>query len=807
MTRSETAPIEAARARRSCDESALSFETTDDLEPLPGMLGQERAEQALRFGLSMKQKGFNLFVLGPAGMGKHRLVREVLRAADPRGAPVEDWVYVHNFSAPEKPRAIALPVGRGADLEARMGRVADELVATLRASFESEELRNEVRVIQQRIEGRQEEVLSKIGDAAEARSLRMMRTPQGLAFAPMKEGEVLDPERFKALPEEEQKQLKDALGELEEQLQEAMASAPRWQREAREELREIHRGAAQRSAHALLSDAREAFADIEAVSAWLEEAEHDIAQHAPALLAEPSGDDDDADRALERVLAAAGDPVIRYRVNLFIDRRGQDGEPVVEEDHPTLERLFGRVEQKARLGALVSDFTMIRPGAIHRANGGTLVLDARRLLTSPAAWDSLKRALTHRAIEIESLGRSMGISAGSLEPDPIPLDVKVVLIGARQLYYALSGVDPDFDGLFKVAADFSDDVPWNAELELQFARLLAGIARSEDLRPFRRCATSRIIEHASRLAGDQRKLSTWLARVCDLMREADWQAASVDAPVVLREHVRRAVDAQRERDGRLVEATLERFRDGTVMVDTEGAVVGQVNGLSVMSVGHTRFGQPNRITCLVRLGKGEIVDIERESELGGSIHSKGMLILSSYLKASYAEDTPVSLTASLVFEQSYGGVDGDSASMAELCALLSAIARVPIKQSFAITGSVNQRGQAQVIGGVNEKIEGFFEVCRERGLTGEQGVLIPAANVPHLMLREDVVAAIEAGQFAIYPMTCVDDAIARLTGEDPGERGADGHYPEGSVHGRVERRLVELAERAAAFLRRRHDDA
>lgn len=800
MSRTPPEALAPGRTRRSCPESTLDFETTDELEPLPGMLGQDRAERALGFGLTMRQKGFNLFVLGPPGMGKHRLVREVIASTPPRPTNPTDHVYVHNFETPDRPRAIALPPGRGAELEEIMERIAEELLPTLRTTFESDELRTKTRVIQQRIEGKQQEALSAIADAAEAKSLRMMRTPQGVAFAPMKDGEVLEPDAFKALPDDEQNTLKEALKELEEEVRETMAQAPKWQREAREAMRAVHEEIATHATKHLLAEVRESFAEQPDVIAWLDAVEKDMASRAPSLLAAPDGDAD-AEAQIEHAMRSA-DAVTRYRVNLFVDRRGEDGPPLVDEDHPTMERLFGRVEQRARFGALVSDFTMIRAGALHRANGGTLILDARRLLSMPAAWDSLKRALTHRAATIESVGRRMGLSAGTLEPDSIPLDVKIVMIGDRRLYYTLSGLDPDFDGLFKVAADFADHVPWDADHEKELARLLAGIAQSEDLLPFRRCATSRIIEHASRLAGDQRKLSTWLARVCDLMREADWHARRREASLILREHVRAAIEARRERDGRLVEQTLERFGDGTVLVDTDGDVVGQINGLSVMSVGHTSFGQPNRITCRVRTGKGEIVDIEREAELGGRIHSKGVLILSSYLGASYASDLPLSLSASLVFEQSYGGVDGDSASMAELCALLSAIAEVPIKQSFAITGSVNQRGQAQVIGGVNEKIEGFFDVCAERGLTGDQAVIIPEANVHHLMLREDVVEAIEAGRFAIYPMRHLDDALTLLTGMEPGERGEDGTFPDGSLHGKVEQRLIAHAEAAAAYARK-----
>jgi lon-related putative ATP-dependent protease len=499
--------------------------------------------------------------------------------------------------------------------------------------------------------------------------------------------------------------------------------------------------------------------------------------------------------------ALDGHPLFRrYRANLIVDNQAQKHAPVLYEDDPTYDRLLGRVEHRAEMGTLFTDFHLIRPGALHRANGGYLILDARKLLTKPMAWEGLKRALKAQQIRIESLAEAMGLlSTVTLEPEPIPLDVKVVLVGERLIYYLLSELDPEFGRLFKVAADFDERIERNAESSLRVARLLATIARREKLRPFDGGGVARALEFSARQAGDSERLSTQLEDLADLLREADYWAGIKGRARVTKDDVQQAVDAQARRLDRVRERIQEEMRRGTIMIDSQGKAVGQVNGLSVMQLGGFAFGRPSRITARIRLGKGEVVDIEREVALGGPLHSKGVLILAGYLSAHYAQDRPLSLSASLVFEQSYGGVDGDSASSAELYALLSAIAEVPIEQSFAVTGSVNQYGHVQAIGGVNEKIEGFFDLCAARGLSGSQGVLVPAANVKHLMLHRRVIEAAEAGQFHVYPVETIDQGIEILTGIAAGARGADGRFPDGTLNQRVESRLIELADKRRAF--------
>jgi predicted ATP-dependent protease len=791
-------PLAASRVRRTCEPDLLGFDTTAELEPLPGMLGQARAEEALRFGIGIKSKGFHLFVLGPAGLGKHRLVaREIEARAQTEPIP-EDWVYVHSFADADRPRAMSLPAGRGAALVETMDRAVRELSDAIRLAFESDEFRNRRRVIEQRVEGLHEEAFSALAEEADKKSMRLMRTPNGVALAPIKNGEVLNPQQFASLSLEEQAEYKGKLDQMEEGLRSLMQQVPKWQREAREELRKLERGTAAFAVALHLREVRERFADVAEVAEWLSEVEEDVVEHAPDLVKQDDEDGPEAEmkRAIGRSVLG---PLARYRVNLFVDRRGATGAPVVYEEHPTLDRLIGRVEQRAQMGMLISDFTLIKAGAIQRANGGYLVVDARRLLESPQAYDSLKRALRAGAAEIESLGKALGMSAGSLEPEPIPIDLKLVLIGERRLYYTLSALDPDFDQLFKVAADFEDDVEWNDASVRDLARLMAGVAQGEKLLPIHKSAVARVIEHAARLVDHQQKLSTNLTRIADLLRESDWIARQRKAELTDASDVAAAIAAQDRRESRIRERVYEQFATGTVLLDTSGKVVGQINGLSVSSVGRASYGRATRITARVRLGKGEVVDIEREVQLGGPIHSKGVMILAGYLGAHYGLERPLSLSASLVFEQSYAGVEGDSASLAELCALLSALADIPIQQRFAVTGSINQRGGVQAIGGANEKVEGFFDIVSARGLDGTHGVLLPPANVQHLMLRPDVADAVKEGRFHVYAVSTVSQALELLTGVLAGNKREDGTYPEDTLHGQVERRLAYFAARAREF--------
>jgi predicted ATP-dependent protease len=779
----------------------LPFVTTQDLsghdagDRYEGAIGQERAVEAIRFSIGMRHRGFNLFALGVEGTGRRNLILQYLnRAATERPRP-DDWVYVDNFADATRPRALRLPPGRGRQLEKDMAHLVEELGQALPAAFEAEETRAKRRQIEEELKERQEAAFSEIQDLAAAHNVTLIKMPTGLALAPNKNGEVLSPDEFKALPEDEQAKLRGHMEDLQERLEEVVKQVPRWERDTRARIRALEKEVAATAISHLVDEVKDAWADQASILSHLDEMTGDIADN----LAEFLGSEEDGEERLppRRHRGGRESRFRRYRVNVVVDHGGTSGAPVVMESHPTQPNIIGRVEYIAQFGALITDFNLIKPGALHRANGGYLVMDAHKLLMNPFAWEDLKRALRGREIKVESPGQSLGLmSTLSLEPEPIPLDVKVVLIGDPMLYYLLSHHDPEFGELFKVAADFDWKMERSESNAMLLAHSMASLTRKEGLRPLERAAVARVIEQASREVGDSRKLSTHMASLADLVREADYWAGEAADDRVREAHVEQAVAASLYRQDRVRDSVQEEMTNGTIHLETSGAVVGQINGLAVLELGRVSFGHPARITARVRLGRGEVVDIEREVALGGPLHGKGVMILSSFLASRFGTDKPLSLTASLVFEQSYGGIEGDSASSTELYALLSALADLPIRQSLAVTGSVDQFGRIQAIGGVNEKVEGFFDLCRARGLDGSHGVLIPATNVPHLMLRKDVVEACARGLFAVYPVTHVDEGIELLTGMPAGEMDSKGRYPAGTVNRKVAARLAGFARKA-----------
>jgi lon-related putative ATP-dependent protease len=793
----EVAPLPATAVYNACDPAALPFKTTAELTPLDQPLGQERAMAALDFGASMRRQGYNLYVLGQPGTGRFSIVSQWLKQRALNEPRPPAWCYVHNFADPSKPTALDLPPGRATALRKAMADLVQELKAALPAAFDTDEYRGRRQVIDEELKRRHDAAFEALSQKALERGIALVRTPLGMGLAPVKGNEVMPPEEFARLPQEEQNRLRNAMREMQEELEATVARIPQWQREHRDAVRKLNEEVSRFAVHHLIGEVRAGFSDLPKVLAYLDDVESDIVMSTEEFLSDGQGQTSGELRPPGLDREADGNRYRRYRVNVIVDHEGE-GAPVVFEDHPTHQALVGRIENVARFGTLMTDFNLIKPGALHRANGGYLLLDARRLLQNPYAWESLKRAIRARLIRIETLEQLLALATTvSLEPMPIPLDLKVVLVGDRLIYYLLCQHDPEFGELFKVAADFEDDVPRNEQTTLEFARLLATQVARHGLRHLERDAAALLIEQAARDAGDGRRLSTRIRLMTELLEEADHLAAARGASIIEAQDVRNTLKARRWRLDRIYRRSVDQITEGTLLIDIEGSKIGQVNGLSVVSLGEMAFGRPTRITARVRFGRGNVVDIEREVELGGALHSKGVLILSGFLAGRYLPDKPLSLSASLVFEQSYGGVDGDSASSAELYALLSALAELPIRQDLAVTGSVNQQGEVQAIGGVNEKIEGFFDVCRARKLTGTQGVLIPAANVRHLMLREDVVEAIRAGQFAVYPIRTIDEGIALLTGKPSGERGADGSYPADSINGRVEKRIAHFAEAAS----------
>jgi lon-related putative ATP-dependent protease len=795
---SQARPLPPSALCRRCDPATLGFETTADLPDVAGIIGQERAGEAVRFAIGIRRYGYNLYALGTSGMGKHGFVRAFLERRAAGEAPAPDWCYVHDFADPRRPRALRLPPGRAPHLREDMLRLVDGLRAAIPAVFEGEDYRTRKKLVEDQWNAQHEKAFSAIEEKARRRGIAILKTPSGVGMAPARDGEVIEPEAFQKLPAREQERWKADMAAVQQELQEALATLPREARRQRDELRRLDRLVTASATSHLVDEVRARWADVPAVLEYLAEVGKDVVDNAEDFLPAPEGAS--AVKALFAGRAGERRPARRYQVNVLVTRSPGGGAPLVYEDHPTHANLVGRVEHLAEMGNLVTDFTLVQAGALHRANGGYLIVDARRLLLQPLAWDELKRALRSKVIRIESVGQALSLTAtASLEPEPIPLDVKVVLLGERHLYYLLSQLDPEFPELFKVAADFEEEIERTGEGEQLYARLLGTFARREGLRPLDRGAVARAIEHASRRAADVDRLQVHAETVADLLREADHLAGEAGAATVASAHVQAALDAQVRRASRVKERIQEDIRRGTLLIDTRGEAVGQVNGLVVLQLGGYAFGRPSRITARVRLGSGNVVDIEKEVALGGPLHSKGVLILSGFLGQRFASERPLSLAASLVFEQSYSGVEGDSASCGELVALLSALAEVEVKQGRAVTGSVNQHGQVQPIGGVNEKVEGFFDVCRAAGLTGDQGVLVPASNVKHLMLRADVVEAAEKGLFHVWPVATVDEAVELLTGVPAGERGEDGRYPEGSVNRRVDDRLAAFAEKARNF--------
>ncbi|NJN47443.1 MAG: AAA family ATPase [Candidatus Competibacteraceae bacterium] len=785
-------PLPSETLYRRCDPTTLPFETTDDLPDLSEVIGQARALDALQFGIGMHRKGYNLYAMGPPGIGKHAVVKRVLGEAAAQESSASDWVYVNNFTDPPKPVALKLHASQGEALRQDMERFLDDLKDSLPTAFDSDEYRSRVKEIEQQFKKRQEEQFKSLQGKAEALDIALLNTPSGFAMAPKKNGKILSPDEFNSLSEEEKERTEQMVAKLQEDVQEIARQMPGWRREHRAMIKALNDEVALSVVGHLMDELRQHYSQLSKVLDYFEAVQQDMLDHLDDFL----GKNEDSGPS---AVGSSNPALQRYQVNLLVSHAPDKGAPVIYEDNPTFQNLIGRVEYLSQFGTLVTDFTLIKPGALHRANGGYLLLDVRHLFTQPFAWEGLKRALFAQEVRIVSLGEMFSaLSTVSLEPQPIPLNIKIVLLGERLFYYLLNQVDPDFRELFKVAADLEEELDRGGDNDQLYAQLIATLARKESLKPLDNGAVARVIEHSARMAEDAEKLSIHMLTVTDLLQESDYWASQDNAKVIKAEHVRQAVEAHRRRSGRVHEKLLEAVQRNIILINTQGEKIGQINALSVIDLGDSRWGQPARITATVRLGSGQVVDIEREVELGGAIHSKGVMILSAFLGARYAGDHPLSLHASLVFEQSYARVDGDSASLAELCALLSALAEVPIQQSFAVTGSVNQQGEVQAIGGVNEKIEGFFDVCRVKGLDG-QAVIIPAANRQHLMLREDVVEAAEQDKFRIYAVTTVDEALQLLTGMPVGTLDPTGQFPQDSVNWRVEQRLLKLSKQRQAF--------
>lgn len=773
-----------ALTRRFSPEQ-FAFTNTDDLEPFRGVLGQERAVEALQFGVAMPRPGYNVYVMGEPGTGRFSFVKRYLKAEGKRQQTPADWVYVNHFDDTREPRALELPSGTATEFIADMGGLIDNLLATFPAVFEHPSYQQKKGAIDRAFNQRYDRVLDVIERASLEKDVALYRDSSNVAFTPMADGKALDEAEFAQLPEEVREQFHEDIAQLEEQLNEELASLPQWKRESNNQLRQLNEETITLALQPLLAPLSEKYAENAAVCAYLQSVQLNLLRTVVEQLVDDSKTDAVARKLLEE----------QYAPSLVVGHYANGGAPVVFEPHPTYDNLFGRIEYSTDQGALYTSYRQLRPGALHRANGGFLILEAEKMLGEPFVWDALKRALQSRKLKMESpIGELGRVATVSLQPQMIPLNVKLVIIGSRQLYYALQDHDSDFQEMFRVLVDFDEDMPMVDENLEQFAQLLRTRTNEEGMAPLTSDAVARLATFSARLAENQSRLSARIGDLFQLVSEADFIRQLAGDEMTDAGHIERALKAKATRTGRVSQRVLDDMLAGIILIDTEGAAIGKCNGLTVLEVGDSAFGMPARISATVYPGGSGIVDIEREVNLGQPIHSKGVMILTGYLGSRYAQEFPLAISASIALEQSYGYVDGDSASLGEACTLISALSRTPLKQCFAITGSINQFGEVQAVGGVNEKIEGFFRLCEARGLTGEQGVIIPRANVATLMLDERVLQAVENGMFHVYAVSQADEALSLLVGEEAGVLDDKGQFTEGSVNARVVERLREIAE-------------
>lgn len=793
-----------------CDPKKFKFSSTAELEERLSALGQDRALSAVEIGINIQSKGYNLFCLGPEGTGKTSLVKRVLVEEAKKRPTPDDWAYVYNFDESYKPQAVNFPAGTAAEFAKDIDKLIETLSVSIPAILESDEYKAGQSIIHEKFKQHKEEYIKILQKKAKGKSVSLLHMPVGLVVAPVKNGEVLSPEAFDELPESEKKQLLEDLNQMQEEIENTAQDLPQWEDKQRKETNDLREKFLKIAVKNPIDELHAKYKGHKQANDFLKKIQKHIITNIDEFMPSSEnncggGEGDDALSALfSRMKQPEEDKYAKFKVNVIVKNEPDSGAPIIHLDHPTQGNLVGRVERIQQYGALLTDFSLIKSGALHQANGGFLLIDARKLLLQPYAWDSLKRALASKTVKIEAPSEETTFTTISLDPEPIPLQVKVILTGDEELYEVLSERDPDFSDFFKVEADFGVLMDRTPENEVEYAKLIGSLSKKKKLRSLNKQAVAKVIEYSSRLAEDSEKLTAHIASIGDLLREADYWARKSKANQIGKNHIEQAIDAQIYRSDRIKQAMLEQIDKGTILMDVEGSRVGQINGLVVYNFSRTSFGKPARITTQVRIGKGEFINIEREVEMSGPIHTKGVLILSSLLANRFAKDRPLSLSASIVFEQSYGGVDGDSASSTEYYCMLSAIANLPIKQNIAVTGSINQFGEVQPIGGVNEKIEGFFDVCRHRGLTGDQGVIIPRTNVKDLMLREDVLNAVDEGKFHIYAVDNVDDGIEILTGIKAGKPDKHGNYPKGTVNYAVRQGLEYFYKRYVKFAKETH---
>jgi lon-related putative ATP-dependent protease len=798
--------LDTTQLARQCDVNQFKFETTADLPGIREIIGQPRGVRAIEFGIDMASDGYNIYVMGDRGTGRLTAIERFIQARASDDPTPDDFLYVHNFNSPHQPVAIRLEAGKGRALRDAMEELIERLTAEMTRTFESQAFTESAQVMKREFQEKRDSIFQQVQAMAAENDFSIRSTSSGMVLAPIRNGQIMSAEAYEALPAEERAEVEENRHEVEHKLAEAMREAAELEELAKESYTRLQRDTAAAVLDGYIVPIKNTYTDYPDVMEYLNAVQQDIVKNFEDFIAEDGGPQGSEDGRVPVEMAAEGAGDIaglqRYSVNLLVDHQESKGAPVVVVDLPTYQNLIGRIEHQVQFGALTTDFTMIKPGALHQANGGFLVIRALDILQQPFAWEALKRALNTGEIcveEPESRGTGV-ITTQMLEPAPIPLRVKVIMLGNPLLYYALFESEEDFPELFKVKADFAAVMERNTDTETQYAAFVATRCHEDKLPHFTAAAVGRMIDYSAWLAGDQTKLSTRFGEITDLIREAAYYARRDKRDVTTDKDVSLAISERRYRSNLYEELSDKRILDGDVIIDTDGEAVGQINGLTILQLGDYSFGQPSRITARVYVGQTDVVQIEREVEMTGPIHDKGVLILRGYLGSTYAQDFPLTMAASLTFEQNYGGVEGDSASSTELYALMSALSGYAIRQDLAVTGSVDQRGIVQPIGGATQKVEGFFRICQQRGLTGKQGVLIPKINVHNLMLNDQVREAVRKKKFHVYAIETIEQGIELLTGIPAGERQPDGTYPEGTVHHAVQNRLRALAQGLRSYV-------
>jgi lon-related putative ATP-dependent protease len=784
------------RLRKTCEAKFIRCETTEDLVPIREIIGQERAVRALKFGLGIKDHGFNIYVAGFPGTGRKTAVKNFVEEVA-RDKPVPpDWCYVNNFSNQYEPKAIQLPAGKGKTFRDDVKNLIENIRTALPKAFESDDYASRREATIKGLEKQRKDLIDKLNAKAQQEGFVIQNTPIGLLLIPVVNGKPLSQEELLRLPQETKAKIQERREKLEAELRNTMRQFLDMERKIREEIKKLNRDVALYAIGHLVEVLIEKYSDNSEISGYLKNVQNDILDHLSQFIKRG-----ESQQGIPFPVPWMKEALFRkYEVNVVVDNSDCRGASVVMETNPTYQNLIGRTEKEAQFGALITDFTMIRSGSLHKANNGFLIIPVEDLLRNQFSYEALKRAIRDKNIVIEEPQERYGfISTKSLKPEPIPLDIRVILIGNPYLYQQLFILDTDFSELFKVKAEFDTTMKRTEENIKRYAAFVCSLCQKENLKHLDQSALAKLIEYSQRIAEDQQKLSTRFAEVGDIIREANFYADQEKSNLVLEKHVKKAIEEKIYRSKLIQEKVQEMISRGVLLIDTDAGKVGQVNGLSVMGLGDFAFGSPSRVTASIGLGREGVIDIEREAKMSGPIHTKGVLILSGYLNEKYAQDKPLSLSARLVFEQSYGGVEGDSASSTELYAIISALSGLPIKQNIAVTGSVNQKGEVQAIGGVNEKVEGFFEVCKAKGLTGQQGVMIPESNVQNLMLKEEIVDAVKTGNFHIYSAKTIDEGIEVLTGTKAGERRQDGTFEKDTVNYRVDKQLRDMADRLKEF--------